>query len=171
MTGNPHSHCPAATWRCAGPPKDRSLKIATDPLGVAFLFRAQTARGFVFSSDFGAVASFCDALTIHQDNVTMETMFGYSPVDTTFFRQIDRFPAASLTQLTAQGYSQLAKDKLVLGDRYCGKTDAEKFAAFDSCLAAVTERQFSVRARGDHPVLVGAAGIPVMPWRFCSSRV
>ena len=112
-----------------------SLRFVTDLVGVAWVYVARFEKGYMFSSDFGAlVSNFPGTLTV--DDETLLVIFGinYSPTDTTCFKEVSVMPGGSVIELTHSGIKRIKKQSIEYGDRYAALSQNEKFEVLDSVL-------------------------------------
>ena len=112
-----------------------TLCFVTDLLGVEWMYVARFENGYMFSSDFGALASnFPGTLTV--DDETLLVIFGinYSPTNTTCFKEVSVMPGGSVIELTHRGMNRIKKQDIAYGDKYAALSQGEKFEVLDSVL-------------------------------------
>ncbi len=115
------------------------VRFATDRLGLAWLYIARTSGGFVFCSDFAAVAAHLGtAPTIECDTVLLELAMGYAPDESTVFSEINIAPAGSVFELGAGGMQMLSRKPIQYGDRYVHLRMDEKFEILDDIYDRIT---------------------------------
>jgi hypothetical protein len=101
-------------------------------LGLAWLYVARVPNGYVFSSDFAAVASAVGpGLTVDGDTALLELALGYAPDQRTIFNEIDLLPAGSVIELDPSDIKVVASAPLRYGDRYAGVSTAKKYERLD----------------------------------------
>lgn len=104
----------------------RTLTIATDPLGMMKVYMATVPGGYLFSSDFGALARAADiALTVDPRSVVAGAALGYFLGDRSIMNEITLLPPGALIRLDPAGKT-IKQDLLRYGDRYSGLPIAEK---------------------------------------------
>lgn len=120
-----------------------TLRIATDQLGVAWLYIARINGGFVFANDFGAVAAACPKpLTLDHETVLVELELGYSPDNRTIYNEITLAPPGALIELAPEGLKTLYQRPAIYGDNYHGWSDDKKFLELDGLFEKIVEDWF-----------------------------
>jgi len=113
-------------------PSPGAVRFATDRFGLAWLYVAPVPDGYVFSSDFAAVAGAVGAaLTVDGDTALLELALGYTPDERTLFKEIDLLPPGSVIKLNPSGMEVVASAPIRYGDRHAGLSTAGKFARLD----------------------------------------
>lgn len=109
-----------------------AMQLATDRMGLAWLYIARVPGGYVFSSDFGALATaIASQLTVNCDAAVSELVAGYALDDATVFNEITIAPAGSTIQLDRDGISVISRSPVEYGDRYASFSRARKFDLLD----------------------------------------
>ncbi len=121
-------------------PRGAVVRIATDRLGLAWLYIARIPNGYIFSSDYAAVAQQLKrGLSMDRDNLLLELALGYVPDDSTIFREIQLAPAGAVLQLSASGLTT-AKAGVEYGDRLAGLAEADKYDRLDAIYDGLMRR-------------------------------
>jgi hypothetical protein len=115
------------------------LRFGTDPLGLAWLYLGRTRSGYVFSSDFAAVATALrECVKIDYDAALSELVMGCSPGDSTIVEQISLAPAGAVFRLAPDGLSIVSQRLLPYGEAWAGRTREDKLARLGEMLRRVT---------------------------------
>jgi hypothetical protein len=138
-------------------PRARSVRITTDRLGIARVFLARTAGGYLFCSDYGVLAASLPH-TPHIDHETLlcELALGYTPDERTCFEEIMLLPPGATVELSRRGLAVRALHTPAYGDCYAGLGSQQKLARLDSQWEATGEEWCAGR-KGN--VLVEPEGI------------
>jgi hypothetical protein len=120
---------------------ERIVRVLNDPLGMAWLYVAQMPRGFLLSSDLGALCtSYPGELTVDEDAALAQLATGYVPSNATCLREVTMLAPVSVVELSRSGMKVLSAATLPYGDRYAGLSREEKSDSIDSLLgSALTE--------------------------------
>lgn len=119
-------------------PAAGAIRFATDRFGLAWLYVARVPSGYVFSSDFAAVAGVVGrALTVDRDTALLELALGYAPDERTIFNEIDLLPPGSVVELGPFGTKLIASAPIHYGDRYAGLSTVGKYARLDEIYDAI----------------------------------
>jgi hypothetical protein len=119
----------------------RCLRIASDVLGVMFLYVGRRRDGFVFANDFAAVVAGLDRTpTIDVDTALLELAMGSAPDDRTVFREVSFAPAGGAIELSDAGTRLVWTMPVEYGDRHHALTEESKYELMDE-LYAYTVRQ------------------------------
>jgi len=119
-------------------PDGRAVRFATDRFGLAWLYVARISNGYVFSSDFAAVAEAVGpALTVDRDTALLELALGYAPDDRTIFNEIDLLPPGSFVELGQSGMKVVANAPVHYGDRHVALPTAQKYKRLDEIYDAI----------------------------------
>jgi hypothetical protein len=133
---------PPGRWLALRVSPEGDVCIATDRLGLAWLYLARGENALTFSSDFGAVASTLNkALTVDKKNAALELTLGYIPHDATLYEQIAIAPPGTVLALEAAGTRTVSRRPIVYGDRYFGLSEAEKFKRLDEIYEEIITRR------------------------------
>ncbi len=109
-----------------------TVQLATDRMGLAWLYIARMPGGYIFSSDFGALATaIASHVTLNSDAALSELVVGYAPNGATVFNEITIAPAGSTIQLNRDGMSVISRSPVEYGDRYASFSRSRKFAVLD----------------------------------------
>lgn len=120
-----------------------TLRLTTDRFGLMWLYIAKTASGFVFSTDFAALArGLKGTLSVDSDTVLLELVLGYTPDDRTIFKEIQLAPAGQTIELSVAGVTVVSEQPIVYGDRYASLSQQQKFARLDEIYARIAARFF-----------------------------
>lgn len=125
-------------------PESRIVRFATDRLGLAWLYFARLGSGYVFSSDFGAVATAVSStLTVDYDTALLELALGYPPDDRTAFNEIRLAPPGAIVELGPAGVAVVSSAPIRYGDRFASLTKQEKFDRLDGIYDGIVRRSMS----------------------------
>lgn len=117
------------------------LRFATDRLGLAWLYIAKTSRGYIFSSDFAAVARIIgSALTVDIDTVLLELALGYALDEKTIYNEIQLLPPGSLVELRPSGIKIIKNVKVQYGDRYVSLSTKQKYDQLDEIFDSIIHK-------------------------------
>jgi hypothetical protein len=122
---------------------DRStLKIASDRLGIQWLYLAKIKGGFLFASHFAALAELVrDTLTLDYPSMLMELALGYTPDQRTVFNEIQLMPPGAVIEITSRGIENLYSVPVVYGDRHFGASQQQKYALLDEAFDRIALSQ------------------------------
>lgn len=117
----------------------KSFRIITDRLGGMWVYLARTHTGFAFSCDFAALALFVGAgLRVDVDTALLELVLGYTPGESTIFREIFLPPPGAVTELRGRELRVISRSGFSFGDRYAESSRQEKFEALDAIFDRIT---------------------------------
>jgi hypothetical protein len=130
-------------------PTSRIVRFATDRLGLAWLYIARTRNGYVFSSDFAAVAEALGrALTVDYDTVLLELALGHAPDERTIFNEITLAPPGAVIELGPSGVVTVSEAPIRYGDRLVGRSTDGKFDQLDAIFDAIVRRSMPALESG-----------------------
>ena len=119
------------------------LQFATDRLGLAWVYVGRTASGYIFSTDYAAIAEQLQgALTVDPDGVLLELSLGYIPDDTTIFREIELLPPGAVVKLSAAGL-QATRAPVRYDDRLARASESDKHRQLDAIYDGIIQRAFT----------------------------
>src|SRR5687767_13015720 len=111
----------------------KRLRLAVDPLGVAWVYIARFKRGYMFCSDFGAlVAHYPDSITPDKETILVTLAMGYTPDEKTCFEEITLLPAGTLVELRNEGLHAVFRRQIEYGDRYASLSNQQKYELLDN---------------------------------------
>jgi hypothetical protein len=114
------------------------VRFSTDKLGLAWLYIARTTSGYVFSSDFAAVAGAVgSALSIDRDTALLELALSYAPDERTVFNEISLLPPGAIVELSDSGMNVIASAPVRYGDRFAGLSTDRKYERLDEIYDAI----------------------------------
>jgi hypothetical protein len=118
------------------------VRFATDRFGLAWLYIARTPTGYVFSSDFAAVAGAVrSALSIDRDTALLELALSYAPDERTVFNEISLLPPGAVVELADSGMKVIASAPVRYGDRYAGLSADRKYERLDEIYDAIVRNK------------------------------
>jgi hypothetical protein len=121
-------------------PRTGVVRIATDRLGLAWLYIGRLPAGYIFSSDYAAVAgAMKDGLSIDYDTLVLELALGYTTGEQTLFREIELVPPGAVIELGPAGLVTLHRTSSEYGDRFAGLTREKKYDRLDEIYDAIIE--------------------------------
>jgi hypothetical protein len=132
----PLSALPHGRWiALAHDRQSGGLRLMADPLGTAWLYLKRFEGGYVFASDFGAVASALPGrLTLDYDTVAAYLALGYTPDDRTCFDEITILPPGAVVELRPEGPIALRARRKTYGDQHASLTATAKYERLDGVL-------------------------------------
>jgi hypothetical protein len=132
----PLSALPHGRWiALAHDRQSGGLRLMADPLGTAWLYLGRFEGGYVFASDFGAVASALPGrLTPDYDTVAAYLGLGYTPDDRTCFHEITILPPGAVVELRPEGPVVLRARCRIYGDRHASLPVPAKYELLDGVL-------------------------------------
>jgi hypothetical protein len=124
----------------------QTLRIASDRLGIQWLYFATFKGGLLFASHFAALAeTIRDALTIDYSSVLMELALGYTPDERTVFNEISLIRPGTVIEINAQGTKELYRASITYGDRFFGASQQQKFVALDESFDRIAAMEMAAR--------------------------
>lgn len=145
-------------------PDSEKLQLVTDRFASNWVYIAALPTGFVFSSDFGALAQLLQgSLSVDIDSVLFELCLGFLPAERTIYRQISIAPPRAIVEFTRSGMKELTRVRPTYGDRYVGASQIEKFRRLDEIFESIFAQSVK-EGYADRLVLSLSAGLDS---RFC----
>lgn len=133
------------------------LRLATDRLGIAWLYIAKIKNGYVFSSDYSAVAKNINGkLKVNKDAVLLELTLGYHPGNQTVFEEISIAPPGSIIEFGRSGLIETSKYPIRYSDRHANNSLSEKYKILDEIYDRIITEH--VNKTKSHPILSISAG-------------
>jgi len=124
----------------------RTLRIASDRLGIQWLYFAKLKGGLLFASHFAALAEMIrDTLTVDHSSALMELALGYTPDHRTIFNEIHLIRPGAVIEISSQGIKDLHAAPVIYGDRLFGANQPQKFAALDECFDRIAKSEMVSR--------------------------
>lgn len=121
-------------------PEKESVQFTTDYLGTMWLFVGRAPEGFVFGTDFGAVArQLHGELSVNKEKALLELLFGSFADDETVFNEIVVAPPGAMVTMGRDGSYEVSRDFPEYGSRYVNSSDSEKYAALDEIFQNIVE--------------------------------
>lgn len=110
----------------------KTLRIASDRLGIQWLYFAEIKGGLLFASHFAALAGMIrGTLTLDYASVLMELTLGYTPDEHTVFNEIRLIRPGTVIEIDERGVRNVCTAPISYGDRFFGASQQEKFCALD----------------------------------------
>lgn len=127
-------------------PDRKTLRIASDRLGIQWLYFATFKGGLLFASHFAALAeTIRDILTIDYSSVLMELALGYTPDERTVFNEISLIRPGTIVEISAKGVRERYRASITYGDRFFGANQQQKFSALDECFDRIASTEMGTR--------------------------
>lgn len=117
----------------------RTLQIASDRLGIQWLYFAKFKGGLLFASHFAALTELVwDTLTLDYSSVLMELALGYTPDERTVYNEIQLIRPGTVIEINSQGIKNLYSVSVNYGNRHFGASPHQKFSALDEVFDRIT---------------------------------
>lgn len=113
-------------------PEKSAIQLTTDYLGTAWLFIGKTSGGYVFGSDFGAVAEqMRGQLSINKERALIELLLGSFADDESVFNEITLAPPNAVVSLGSDRSYEVSRTLPEYGSRFTDAAEKKKFEALD----------------------------------------
>jgi hypothetical protein len=110
----------------------KTLRIASDRLGIQWLYFANFKGSVLFASNFAALTEIIrESLTLDYSSVLMELALGYTPDERTVFNEIQLIRPGTVCEINSGVIKEIYSAPVSYGDQHFGATKEQKFAALD----------------------------------------
>jgi hypothetical protein len=119
------------------------LRLAVDPLGVKWIYLARFKHGYMFCSDYGALASnYPGSRTLDNETILVSLGLGYSPDEKTFFNEITLLPPGVVLEFGERTVAITYRRRVEYGDRYATLSTQQKYELLDDIYARTFDNWF-----------------------------
>ena len=112
-------------------PHEKRTSLASDRLGVAWLYVARSGTRLIFSSRFDVCARAAPARTLNMDASLATLELGYPPANQTCLEQVQLLPPGAVCKIDEAGYQAPEREAIRYGSEFAGLEIEEKMEALD----------------------------------------